>query len=348
MKFFKLMIFILVIFSKTGNVLSENRLFDVNNIKIVNTPSKNINNLTSQAMKKGFSVLIERILLKEDKKRLDDLNLSDIEELVAYYQTFDEVDDLNKSIKVFNIFFDKNKIHNLFYKRNILYSNLIESEFYLLPIFKKDEELNIYAKNFFYDRWNKVSFESEIVDFILPIENIEIIQKVNKSKGNLEELNLVNLFNEYSNKNLGIVLITENNSKIKKVFLKTIILGKKINKSLEIKNYKLEKNELHEKIIINIKNELVNIVKSQNLIDIRTPSFLNAKFKINKKNSLVELKKRAEQIDLVEKIFIQEFNNEFVVLKIKFLGKVNNIINELKKEKINLRLNGEQWSLNII
>ena len=348
MKFFKLMIFILVIFSKTGNVLSENRLFDVNNIKIVNTPSKNINNLTSQAMKKGFSVLIERILLKEDKKRLDDLNLSDIEDLVAYYQTFDEVDDLNKSIKVFNIFFDKDKIHNLFYKRNILYSNLIKSEFYLLPIFKKNEELNIYAKNFFYDRWNKVSFESEIVDFILPIENIEIIQKVNKSKGNLEDLNLVNLFNEYSNKNLGIVLITENNSKIKKVFLKTNILGKKINKSLEIKNYKLEKNELHEKIIIDIKNELVNIVKSQNLIDIRTPSFLNAKFKINKKNSLVELKKRVEQIDLVEKIFIQEFNNEFVILKIKFLGKVNNIINELKKEKINLRLNGEQWSLNII
>lgn len=348
MKFFKLMIFILVIFSKTGNVLSENRLFDVNNIKIVNTPSKNINNLTSQAMKKGFLVLIERILLKEDKKRLDDLNLSDIEDLVAYYQTFDEVDDLNKSIKVFNIFFDKDKIHNLFYKRNILYSNLIKSEFYLLPIFKKDEELNIYTKNFFYDRWNKVSFESEIVDFILPIENIEIIQKVNKSKGNLEDLNLVNLFNEYSNKNLGIVLITENNSKIKKVFLKTNILGKKINKSLEIKNYKLEKNELHEKIIINIKNELVNIVKSQNLIDIRTPSFLNAKFKINKKNSLVELKKRVEQIDLVEKIFIQEFNNEFVVLRIKFLGKVNNIINELKKEKINLRLNGEQWSLNII
>ena len=348
MKFFKLMIFILVIFSKTGNVLSENRLFDVNNIKIVNTPSKNINNLTSQAMKKGFLVLIERILLKEDKKRLDDLNLSDIEDLVAYYQTFDEVDDLNKSIKVFNIFFDKDKIHNLFYKRNILYSNLIKSEFYLLPIFKKDEELNIYTKNFFYDRWNKVSFESEIVDFILPIENIEIIQKVNKSKGNLEDLNLVNLFNEYSNKNLGIVLITENNSKIKKVFLKTNILGKKINKSLEIKNYKLEKNELHEKIIINIKNELVNIVKSQNLIDIRTPSFLNAKFKINKKNSLVELKKRVEQIDLVEKIFIQEFNNEFVILKIKFLGKVNNIINELKKEKINLRLNGEQWSINII
>ena len=348
MKFFKLMIFILVIFSKTGNVLSENRLFDVNNIKIVNTPSKNINNLTSQAMKKGFSVLIERILLKEDKKRLDDLNLSDIEDLVAYYQTFDEVDDLNKSIKVFNIFFDKDKIHNLFYKRNILYSNLIKSEFYLLPIFKKDEELNIYTKNSFYDRWNKVSFESEIVDFILPIENIEIIQKLNKSKGNLEDLNLVNLFNEYSNKNLGIVLITENNSKIKKVYLKTNILGKKINKSLEIKNYKLEKNELHEKIIINIKNELVNIVKSQNLIDIRTPSFLNAKFKINKKNSLVELKKRVEQIDLVEKIFIQEFNNEFVILKIKFLGKVNNIINELKKEKINLRLNGEQWSLNII
>ena len=34
MKFYKLLILILIIFLKTGNVLSENNIFSVNNIEI--------------------------------------------------------------------------------------------------------------------------------------------------------------------------------------------------------------------------------------------------------------------------------------------------------------------------
>ena len=33
-----------------------------------------------------------------------------------------------------------------------------------------------------------------------------------------------------------------------------------------------------KKLIMIISNEIINLVKSQNLIDIRTPSFLNAKY----------------------------------------------------------------------
>ena len=63
--------------------------------------------------------------------------------------------------------------------------------------------------------------------------------------------------------------------------------------------------------------EITNLVKSQNLIDVRTPSFLNAKFSLDKDNSLVELDKRLEKINLVEDIFVQEFNNKYVLLKTK-------------------------------
>ena len=48
-------------------------------------------------------------------------------------------------------------------------------------------------------------------------------------------------------------------------------------------------NKLNEKIIIDAKDELINLVKSQNLIDVRTPSFLNVKLNLNKQNNLVEL-----------------------------------------------------------
>ena len=96
------------------------------------------------------------------------------------------------------------------------------------------------------------------------------------------------------------------------------------------------------------KNEIVNLVKSQNLIDIRTPSFINIKFTINKKNSLVELDKRIKKIDLIENLYFLEVNRKYVLLKIKYLGKISKIINQLKDQNILLELKNDQWSIKII
>ena len=68
-----------------------------------------------------------------------------------------------------------------------------------------------------------------------------------------------------------------------KVYIKSNIQGKKISKSLNYKDKNLINDQLNEKIINNIKKELINLVKSKNLIDIRTPSFLIAKLDLGKK-----------------------------------------------------------------
>ena len=90
------------------------------------------------------------------------------------------------------------------------------------------------------------------------------------------------------------------------------------------------------------------MVKSINLIDIRTPSFLNAKLNLDKKNNLFVFNTKIRKIDLIDKIFVQEFNKDFVNLKIKYLGKLEKIINELKKENIELKLINDQWSVKIL
>ena len=69
MKVFKSII-ILVIFFKTGNVLSQNDLFNVNNIEILNTSTKNNEEIANQAIKIGYIKLIERLLLIEDTENL--------------------------------------------------------------------------------------------------------------------------------------------------------------------------------------------------------------------------------------------------------------------------------------
>ena len=95
-------------------------------------------------------------------------------------------------------------------------------------------------------------------------------------------LEINNLLKEYQNKNVALVLI-DNNKINEKIYLKTRIQGKIISKNLKFKRENLTENKFNEKIVLEIKDEIINLVKSQNLIDIRTPSFLNVKFNLNKK-----------------------------------------------------------------
>ena len=66
------------------------------------------------------------------------------------------------------------------------------------------------------------------------------------------------------------------------------------------------------------------------------------------KNNLAELNKRLKEIDTIENIFVQKFNNEHMFIKIKYLGRLDKIINQLNNEKIRLDLQGEEWSLKIL
>ena len=348
MKNLNLIIFILVIFLKTGNVLSENKLFNVNNIEIINKSSNNIEILSNKAIKEGYIKLIKRILLDENVEQMLNLQFSEIKELVLHYQIKNDEKEETSEKKIFNISFDKDKIHNLFYQRGIAYSDITKNEIYLLPILKENEQLNIYSKNYFYDNWN-LNNDFELVEFILPIENIEILQKINLFKDDISILNVEDIFPEYPNENIAIILIEKNKLKESKIFFKSRIMGKKTNKSLIIKNkenYNEEKFSLE--IINNIKKQLVNLVKSQNLIDISAPSFINTKFILNRNNNLVELNQRLEKVDLIENIYVQKFNNQHVFIKIKYLGKINKIIKELNKQRIDLKLIGDQWSLKLI
>ncbi len=347
MKIFKLLITILVIFFKTGNVLSENNLFSVNNIEISIDTSTNNKILANKAIIKGYKELIKKILLKEDIPKVNNLKIDEIKDLVSFYQISNEKNTLEDRIKIFNITFDKNKIHDLFYKLGISYSDIVKNEFYLLPILKKNDQLYIYSQNYFYQKWNEIN-KNELVEYILPLENIETIQKINLYRNDLLDLDIRNLFQEYGNRNLILVFIDEKNLSEGKIFIKMNLLGKVLSKNIIVKRLNISQLDFYNKIITEVNNEIINLAKTQNMIDVRTPSFINTVLKLNNKNNLVELNNRIKKIDLIENIFVQEFNNENVFIKIKYLGKINKIIDQLENQKIILKLLNEQWSLTII
>ena len=341
MKLFTIIIIFFVFFFKKENILSKNNLFNVNNILLEKNDNDSSKQLANKAINEAFNVLIKKILLKDDISKVSNLNSKEIRDLVTYYKISKNTEQ-NKDKVNFSVTFDKNKIHNLFFKRSIFYSDISDKEFYILPIFINKDEINIFSSNFFYENWNSIN-NDELLEFILPLENIEIIQNINQGKDNLLQLDLSLLFSEYVNKNIALVLIEYIDKDSSKIYLKTKIEGKIISKNLKLKKNNLNQIKLNEKIIFEVKEEIINLVKSQNLIDVRTPSFLNVKLNLDKKSSLFLLKSRIQNIDIIENIFVQEFNKDYIYLKIKYLGKLEKIINQLRNENISLKLIRDEW-----
>ena len=96
MKLFKQLIFILIVFLKTETLLSENNLFNVNNILLEKKEKITNNALTNKAIKIGFEQLTTRILLEDDKKKLSALDFLEIKKLVTYYQVTNEIEKKNE------------------------------------------------------------------------------------------------------------------------------------------------------------------------------------------------------------------------------------------------------------
>ena len=258
---------ILIILFKTGNVLSDNNIFNVNNIEISKETSKNKEKLISDAFKKAFDELINRLLLEEDYKRISKTNLEQIRKLISYYQIINEDENKeNNNVKI-NVFFDKDKMHDFFYGRNILYSDIINTEVILFPLLKKEDQYFIYTQNYFYENWNEEKSDN-LIQYILTTENIENIQRINLNKDNIYKIEITDFFKEHEKDNIVFANI-EVKKDTAEVFLNTRIEGKKINKNLSIKNKEnLNKKEFYREIIFEINGIIRDLIKSQNLIDV--------------------------------------------------------------------------------
>ena len=343
---------ILIILFKTGNVLSNNKIFDVNNIQINKEKSKNKEKMINEAFSEAFDKLLVRLLMEQDYQKFSNTNLQQIKKLISYYQISElEEQTDNKEIQI-NVSFDKERVHNFFYEKNILYSDIVNTEVILFPLLKKNKKYFIYTKNYFYDNWNNQSnLKKNLIQFNLAVENIENIEKINLNKDSIYKIDISDFFKEYG-PNTNVVFL---NIDIKgkddraEIFLNTRIQGKKIKKTITLKSeLNSTQDKFYDTIILRTNNIIRDLIKSQNLIDVRTPSFLNVKLNINDISNLIEFKRKLNNIDLVNDFYVQQINKDYILIKIKYLGKISKIINSFKSQNINLKMIDGQWQISVI
>ena len=347
MKNLILIFYILIILTKTGNVLSNNAIFNVNNIEINKVFSKNREELIKEAFRKSFDQLINRLLLKEDYEKISRTDLKTITSLISYYQISspEEIENKEENVKV-NISYDKDKIHDFFYSRNILYADIINSEIIIFPLLKIKNQNYIYNNNYFYENWNK-NLVDDYLQFSLLGESIENIQKINVNKENIYKIDLNDFFREFEFTNVAFITINLKKNSAE-IFLSSRIEGKNIKKNFNIKKDKDKDDDFNNQIILKTSNIIKDLVKKENLIDVKTPSFINVELKMKKNDNLTIFNDKLKRIDLVDSFFVQQFNKDYVLIKIKYLGKISKIIKKLKEQNIELKMISGEWQLRII
>ena len=95
-------------------------------------------------------------MLKEDISKISNLNFLNIRELVMLIIIFQKILKRKLNKVNFNITFDKDKIHNLFFKKGISYSDITDKEFFILPILLRKMKYLFFLIIFFMKTWNIV------------------------------------------------------------------------------------------------------------------------------------------------------------------------------------------------
>ena len=352
-KFFCIFLILLFI-STTENVFSKNFTYDVNNVEI----KSNINNsstdkkITELAFKKAFAIFIDKTLLKENAVNLYKTKPDTIKDLVLTYQIIKkEKNDFNELISIFNIRFDPKKINNFLSEQGIPYADISNISLTVLPILIKDKDILLYEENYFYKNWSKlkdtkINENEKSISYNLALENIEDLEYIISNKKNVELIDVkkINSFNEDTNYILLIIYYKENTFK---VFMKTSIENKKVDRYLDFNLNSLNENKSYEEAILILKKEIVQIWKEQNLIDVNTPSFLDFFLETKKNKDYLKLKSILDSVDIIDNYSVLEMTNEYSKIRIKYKGKVNKIKDKLTERQIKIKIVDNVWKLRI-
>ena len=339
---------IIVFLFKTETVFSAETIYDVNNVQVSGKLNNNLDNnkLIEEAFRKAFLIFINKTLLEKDIETLSKTNIQIIKDFIFTHQITSQKKSIDEEIILtVNVKFDPKKINNYLSINNISYADISEISISILPILRKENNLFIFSDNFFYNEWNKTendkkNTEAQLINYNLALENAEDLFYINNNRENLEliDINKLNSLNEEKNKIFLIFTLNEDT----KVFIKAYFDEKEVIKNITLNN---NSTDNYNSLIMNVKDQINQIWKEQNLIDINTPAYLDIIFYIKKINDFLKFRTFLDTLDIIDNYSILEITNKYAKIRMKYKGKILNLREKFLNEKININIENNEWSL---
>ena len=294
----------------------------------------------------SFSNLLSMITTSGDQNKVKNINLKEIKAMIDSFTISDEKFINNEYFAKLETTFDKKKILNFLEKRNIFPSIPKRNKVLLVPILVDTETDNIYFfnDNLFYERWNDSKKNYHLLNYLLPSEDLEDLNKIQEMSSSIETYDFINLITKYDLKDYIILIIYKNRNEVK-------ILSKiNLDNSLKINNQKYFKVNLSNekdlnKIIENLKNIYEDQWKINNEINtsIKLPLTISIDSKDYKK--ITNLEVALTNNDLISNFHILKFNNKKTQYRIIYNGSPEEFLSDIRNQNLNLIMENNVWTI---
>ena len=170
--------------------------------------------MIDKAFKSAFDVLIAKIVISDDLNDVKNVNTMLIKSMVDSFIITDEQFIENNYLAKINVSFEKKKVLDFLYKKNITPAIPLDKKIIFLPILinLNSNDLSIYLNNNFYSNWNKFLGQSELLTYILPSEDLEDYSIIKKNLENIENYNFANLLSKYNKDFIVAIFFYDNNN----------------------------------------------------------------------------------------------------------------------------------------
>jgi hypothetical protein len=322
--------------------------FKVSDIEISSPFELNFNksSVIDEGFKTSYSNLISMITTSGDNNKIRDISIKEIKSMIDSFTISDEKFISNEYFAKLETTFNKKKILNFLEKRNIFPSIPIRNKVLLIPILVDTNTDNTYLfnNNIFYKNWNITKKNYQLLDYILPSEDLEDLNKIQEMSDSIETHDFINLLKKYNSKDYIISIIYKSDNDIK-------ILSKiNFNNSLKINNQNYSEVDLSnkkdfDKILTNVKNIYEDEWKKNNEINtsIKLPLTISIKSKDYKR--IIKLEEAFTSIDLISNFYILKFNNKFTEYRIIYNGSPKNFLSSMNNKEFDLITENNVWTI---
>ena len=335
----------LIIFFFSTEVVKA-KSFEINDIEISQPFEINFDKskVIDQGFKNAFFELMYSLIKSSDFKKIDSIKLNEIKGMIETFSIKEEKFIDQKYQLNLGVSFDKKKIFKYLEKKNIFPSQILKERFLFIPIIinENGNSISIFSNNPIYDNWNKTNKRYQLINYLLPSEDLEDLNIIKENLDVLETYDFNEITKKYFLKNSIISLIFRGNKEVR-------ILTKIYNDKNEIimnnsfKNTNIENEKDLNFLIDNMKNLFEDNWKKLNEINtsIKVPITIKVRNDDLKKSNNFEL--FLNEVDLVSYYSIQKLNKEFIFYEVLFNGTVQNFINIMKNNKYNLNTQKKVW-----
>ena len=336
---------ILLIFPFSKSHAQEN-IFVVSKVEIGGQVDKNFSrkNFIDEALLKSFKMLMSKILVSNDLKKIEKVKIKEIKNFINSFQILDENYKKGNYEVSIKILYNEKKIKKFLVNNNISYSQASKITVVFFPSLFVDNKMKSYNQNYFYKKWLETEIENKLINFILPLEDLDDLLKLQKMQNNIKDFNVISLVNKYDVESYVFLFMYYDNKKLN-THIRANFEGKEINRNISYQIDNIENEEKLDYVLKDLKLKITDLWKEMNFINLLMPLSINVKFKHNDIKNLDKLKSALYKIKLIDSYMLEDFDINYSHFKIHYYGNPKKLKSELFKFGYDLKDNQNYWEL---